>query len=185
MRIGIDCDGVLRNFVGSVKRTIKNRHPELKNQLNLEPTNWNFKSWLPFWNEDEAEDFIFNKHYLDIFTSATAFQEAIEDWPILKKWASENNHELVLVSAQRNNTVNPTTLWLAMYEFDFKEIYYTHDKWKANTDILIDDSISKLKKFQENSNGIPICMKRNWNKKCWNKYISINRLSDIMSICFG
>ena len=185
MRIGIDADGVIRNFVGSVKRVIKNKHPELKNQLNLEPTNWDFKSWLTFWSEAEAEDFIFNKHYLDIFASATAFQEAIEDWPILKKWATEHNHELVLVSAQRDNTINPTTLWLAMYGFDFKEIHYTHDKWEADTDILIDDSTSKLKAFQKNSNGVPICMKRNWNKKCWDKYICIDRLSDIKSICFG
>jgi len=187
MRIGIDCDGVIRNFVSSVKRVIENEHPEHSDNLHRMPTNWNFESWLPFWSEDEAEDFIFNKHYVDIFANASPFQEATEDWHLLKQWAKDNRHELVMVSAQRRNTVNPTTLWIATHNFDFKEIHYTHDKYKVDVDVLIDDSPSKLKKFQKKSvtGGIPICMKRNWNTECHTKYISIDRLSDIMSLTFG
>ena len=41
MRIGIDCDGVLRDFIGSVQDTIKKYHPELADQLKT-PTDW---SW--------------------------------------------------------------------------------------------------------------------------------------------
>lgn len=187
MRIGIDCDGVLRSFIESVKRVVKDKHPEHADQLNIIPEGWNFNGWLQFWSEDDAEDFIFNKHYEDIFANASPFQEATEDWPLLKEWAKENGHELVMVSAQRRNTINPTTLWIAKNNFDFKEIHFTHDKWKVDVDVLVDDSPTKLKKFKKKSivGGVPICMKRNWNTKCQTEYICIDRLSDIMSLTFG
>jgi 5'(3')-deoxyribonucleotidase len=121
---------------------------------------------------------------LDIFANASPFQEALEDWSILKEWSKKNNHELVMVSAQRNRTVNPTTLWIATHNFDFKEIHYTHEKWKIDVDILIDDSPKKLKEFKEKSvnSGDAICFKRNWNMELHNSYHSIDRLSDIVEL---
>ena len=50
MRIGIDCDGVLRDFIGSVQDTIKKYHPELADQLKT-PTDWSWETWIPFWTE--------------------------------------------------------------------------------------------------------------------------------------
>ena len=58
MRIGIDCDGVLRDFIGSVQDTIKKYHPELADQLKT-PTDWSWETWIPFWTEEETEKFVF------------------------------------------------------------------------------------------------------------------------------
>ena len=71
MRIGIDCDGVLRDFIGSVQDTIKKYHPELADQLKT-PTDWSWETWIPFWTEEETEKFVFEDHTEEIFYTADA-----------------------------------------------------------------------------------------------------------------
>ena len=106
---------------------------------------------------------------------------------ILKRWAEDNGHELVLVSAQRPHCEEPTTEWLKKYGFDFKEINYTKHKWSVDVDVLIDDSPEKLEDFNKQSvnDGISICMKQSWNQECHTKYMSIDRLSDITHPLIG
>ena len=187
MRIGIDCDGVLRDFIPALIDSIKESHPEHTNKI-LEPTSWDWEQWLPFWTEDETEKYVFEDNYLDFFgVECPPIKESVEDWKKLKAWAILNDHELVLVSAQRENCEEPTTEWLKKYGFDFDEIHYTKNKWAVDVDVLIDDSLEKLKDFKEKSvvGGVPICMKQSWNKECQDSSISIDRLSDIMSLVFG
>ena len=107
MRIGIDCDGVLRDFIGSVQDTIKKYHPELADQLKT-PTDWDWETWIPFWTEEETEKFVFEDHVEEIFYTADAYDEALEDWPVLMEWAKNQGHELVLVSAQRDDCIDIT-----------------------------------------------------------------------------
>ena len=56
-----------------------------------------------------------------------------------------------------------------------------------NVDILIDDSPSKLEKFKSRSvnYGTAICMNQAWNEDVRDKYINIDRLSDILKIVYG
>ena len=54
MRIGIDCDGVLRDFIPDLINKIKETHPELADQIGI-PHSWDWEDWLPFWTEDETE----------------------------------------------------------------------------------------------------------------------------------
>ena len=171
MRIGIDCDGVLRDFIPCLIDDIKETHPEHSDKI-LVPKSWDWETWLPFWTEEETEKYVF---------------AAVEDWPILKTWAMRNGHELVLVSAQREHCIEPTNAWLEKYGFDFKEKHYTQDKWSIDVDVLIDDSPAKLKKFKERSvsYGVPICMNQTWNKNVRDKYMNIDRLSDILTTIFG
>ena len=187
MRIGIDCDGVLRDLIPCITDSIKETHPEHTDKI-LEPNSWNWEDWLPFWTEERTEQYVFEENYLDFFgPECPPIKESVEDWKILKRWAEDNGHELVLVSAQREHCEEPTTKWLKEYGFDFEEIHYTKNKWSINVDVLIDDSPEKLKDFDEKSvnHGHSICMKQSWNKECQASSISIDRLSDIMSLVFG
>jgi len=187
MRIGIDCDGVLRDFIPALIDSIKESHPEHADKI-LEPNAWEWESWLPFWTEDETEKYVFEDNYLDFFGAVCPpIKESVEDWKTLKRWAEDNGHELVLVSAQRPHCEEPTTEWLKEYGFDFDEIHYTKNKWAIDVDVLIDDSPEKLNDFKEKSvvGGVPICMKQSWNKHCQNSSMSIDRLSDITSMVFG
>jgi len=183
MRIGIDCDGVLRDFIPDLIECIKTTHPQHANKI-LTPESWDWEQWLPFWTEDETEKYVFEDNYLDFFgVVASPIKEAVEDWPILKAWAYRNGHELVLVSAQRDHCIEPTDAWLEECGFDFKEKHYTKKKWSIDVDVLIDDSPEKLNDFNNKSviGGVPICMKQSWNKECQKRYMSIDRLSDIIS----
>ena len=187
MRIGIDCDGVLRDLIPDIVGLIKEKHPEHSDKI-LTPTSWDWEDWLPFWTEEETEQYIFEDNYLDFFgVVCPPIQSAVEDWPKLKEWAKENGHELVLVSAQRDHCIEPTDAWLKEYGFDFDEIHYTKDKWSVDVDVLIDDSPSKLKKFKDRSvaYGTPICMNQTWNESVQDNYMTINRLSDIIGRVFG
>ena len=187
MRIGIDCDGVLRDLTGNIANHISENHPEHKDKL-LTPNSWNWNDWIPFWSEDETEKFVFEDHHVELFgPEANVIPSSLEDWPKLKEWAKENGHELVLVSAQREQTKELTTQWLQRWGFVFDEMHYTHQKWKVDVDVLIDDSPEKLKSFKLKSilNGNPICYRQTWNTSCQNKYMTIDRLSDIIGKLFG
>jgi len=186
MRIGIDCDGILRDFTGSVQRTIEKYHPELAPQLK-KPTSWDWEQWIPFWTEEETEKFIFEDHVEEIFYTADAYDEALEDFPKLVEWAKENGHELVLVSAQRDDCIDITDMWLNNYRFKFDEKHYTKLKHLVDVDVLIDDSPAKLGRFKKQSitKGVPICFRQDWNTKSQKSKITIDRLSDITNIVFG
>ena len=187
MRIGIDCDGVLRDFIPHLIDNIKETHPEHTDKI-LTPTSWDWEQWLPFWTDEETEKYVFDDNYITLFgVDCPPIKESFLDWPKLQKWALENDHKLILVSAQRENCEELTTEWLQRWGFMFDEIHYTHDKWSVDVDVLIDDSPDKLAHFKDRSvsYGTPIVMKQTWNENVRDKYIGIDRLSDIMTKVFG
>ena len=187
MRIGIDCDGVLRDFIPDLIEGIKETHPEHADKI-LVPRSWDWETWLPFWTEDETEKYVFEDNYLDYFGPVCSpIKSSVEDWKKLKAWAIENDHELVLVSAQREHCIEPTDAWLEEHGFDFDEKHYTKHKWSVDVDVLIDDSPEKLEIFNERSvnYGKAIRYRQTWNESCQDKYMTIDRLSDIIGKVFG
>ena len=138
MRIGIDCDGVLRDLITCITDTVKETHPQHADKI-LTPTSWDWEQWLPFWTDDETEKYIFEDNYLDFFgVECPPINEAVEDWNKLRAWAIENNHELVLVSAQREHCIEPTEAWLQRWGFvGFDEIHFTKQKWSSDVDVLV------------------------------------------------
>ena len=188
LRIGIDCDGVLRDLIPCITDSIKETHPQHADKI-LEPNSWNWSDWLPFWTEEEAEHYVFEDNYLDFFgPECPPINEAVEDWNRLRAWAIENDHKLILVSAQREHCEEPTTDWLQRWGFvGWDEMHYTKEKWSIDVDVLIDDSPEKLDKFNDRSvaYGRPICMKQTWNTESQKKYMTIERLSDLMGRVFG
>ena len=187
MRIGIDCDGVLRDFIPALIDSVKETHPQHADKI--KPVHaWEWESWLPFWTEEETEKYVFEDNYIDFFgVDCPPIDTSIEDWPKLKAWAKNNGHELVLVSAQRDHCIEPTDAWLEKYGFDFKEKHYTKHKWSIDVDILIDDSPEKLKQFNDRTvnYGKAICFRQTWNESCQKDFMCIDRLSDIIGKVFG
>ena len=188
MRIGIDCDGVLRDLITCITDTVKETHPQHADKI-LEPTSWDWEQWLPFWTDEETEKYVFEDNYLDFFgVECPPIKSAVEDWPKLRAWAIENGHELCLVSAQRPHCIEPTEHWLQRWGFvGWDEIHFTKEKHLVDVDVLIDDSPEKLEQFADRSvnYGKAICMKQSWNKQCQNSTMSIDRLSDIIGKVFG
>ena len=185
MKIGIDCDGVLRDLIPAIVDGIKTTHPQHADKI-LTPESWDWEQWLPFWTDDETEKYIFEDNYLDFFgVECPPIKSAVEDWTVLRAWAIKHGHELCLVSAQREHCIEPTEAWLQKWGFvGFDEIHFTKQKWAVDVDVLIDDSPEKLEKFEKESvtGGKAICMKQTWNQECHNMYMGIDRLSDLMTL---
>jgi 5'(3')-deoxyribonucleotidase len=187
MRIGIDCDGVLRDFIPDLIHGIKTTHPQHADKI-LVPESWDWEQWLPFWTEAETEKYVFEDNYLDFFGPvASPIKESHEDWTEIRRWAEDNGHKLILVSAQRDHCIEPTEAWLQRWGFmGFDEIHFTKHKWSIDVDVLIDDSPEKLEQFADRSvnHGKAICYKQTWNQDSQKKYSTIDRLSDIMTRVF-
>ena len=183
MKIGIDCDGVLRDLIGGIKASIKKHHPDKYKELK-EPNCWEFTQWIPFWSKTFCDNYIFKRYCKEIFGMSEPYKDALDSWLDLCVWADKDDYKLILVSNQRDNCIGLTNLWLYKNGFDFKEIHYTKDKWNTDIDMLIDDSPAKLKAFKEKSItfGTPICFKRPWNKSVQDDYICIDSLLDIKRI---
>ena len=97
MRIGIDCDGVLRDLIPCITDSIKETHPEHADKI-LAVETWDWVDWLPFWTNEEAEKYIFEDNYIDFFgVDCPPIKEAVEDWNKLREWADKHGHKLVLV----------------------------------------------------------------------------------------
>ena len=80
MRIGIDCDGVLRDFIPDLIDSIKETHPEHVDKI-LVPASWEWEQWLPFWTDEETEKYVFEDNYLDFFgVEASPIKSSVEDW---------------------------------------------------------------------------------------------------------
>ena len=184
MRIGIDCDGVLRDLITCITDTVKETHPQHADKI-LESTSWDWEQWLPFWTNDETEKYVFEDNYLDFFgVECPPIKSSVEDWSKLRAWAIENDHELVLVSAQREHCIEPTEAWLQRWGFvGWDGIQFTNEKHLVDVNVLIDDSPEKLEKFEKESvtGGRAICMKQTWNQECHNMYMGIDRLSDLIT----
>ena len=54
MRIGIDCDGVLRDLITCITDSVKETHPQHADKI-LTPESWDWEQWLPFWTNDETD----------------------------------------------------------------------------------------------------------------------------------
>ena len=187
MRIGIDCDGVLRDFIPALIDSIKETHPQHADKIKKVEA-WEWESWLPFWTEEETEKYVFEDNFLDFFgPECPPIESSLEDWTKIRAWAIKNGHELILVSAQRPHCEDPTTEWLQLWGFMFDEIHYTKHKWSIDVDVLIDDSPEKLEQFADRSinHGKAICYKQTWNQQCQDKGMYIDRLSDIIGKVFG
>jgi len=65
-------------------------------------------------------------------------------------------------------------------------MHFTHKKHLVDVDVLVDDSPSKLGQFKKKSitGGVPIVFRQTWNTKSQKSKITIDRLSDIMYLCF-
>ena len=84
MRIGIDCDGVLRDFIPDLINKIKETHPEHADKIGV-PTSWDWEEWLPFWTEDETEKYVFEDHFEELFgPEASVIETSLKDWSVLK-----------------------------------------------------------------------------------------------------
>ena len=123
-------------------------------------------------------------NYIERVRNSVSSYESLEE--NMPSWLVSANDTLIFQKI-RSIWSDDTTEWLKKYGFDFEEIHYTKHKWSIDVDVLIDDSPEKLEQFADRSvnHGSAICYKQTWNQDSQKKHITIDRLSDLKSVCFG
>ena len=156
-RIGIDVDGVLRDFCHGLIRAIKIHHPEyLKNGYDesTEPTmegglimDWHLEKNFNCSKEDLQQIYWYD-HAKWIMGNGRPFQENVST---LKYWIKHINKEWVCVTSQKEHARHYTLSWLGKHELNFEKVVFAkgRDKWQVDVDYLIDDSPSNYKYWFE------------------------------------
>lgn len=163
INIGIDIDGVLRDFSKAVINTIRNYYGEQFIKQDI-VTDWEFKNNFTFISDTKLQDF-FNKNNISwiwehgfsdvIFSNADITNINIfNEIDILTEFQNnmliDNNISIKysLVTDQLQKNIPYTLKWLSNYKFNFFEnIYFTKDKHLLDIDYLIDDSLINYKKW--------------------------------------
>ena len=151
-RIGIDVDGVLRDFCHGLVRAIKVHHPEyLKEGYDeaavptMEPESGMVTDWYLENNFNCTKKELQQIYWYDqakwIMGNGRPFEENIRT---LKYWIKHINKEWVCVTSQKEHARHYTLSWLGKHELNFEKVVFAkgRDKWKVEVDYLIDDSPS-------------------------------------------
>ena len=174
-RIGIDVDGVLRDFCHGLIRAIKIHHPEyLKNGYDetSEPsmdggqiTDWHLEKNFNCSKEDLQQIYWYDQAKW-IMGNGRPFKENVRT---LKNWIKHYNHEWVCVTSQKEHAYHYTLSWLGKHELNFEKVIMAKgkDKWQVDVDYLIDDSPMNYKYWKDgrqDTDGF-ILLDRPYNQK--------------------
>lgn len=134
MRVGVDIDGVLRDWSGALISMIKRHYPD--KLITERVDTWRIKNIdLPY---EELRHLFAVTHVAEIYRDAEPLPHAIKDL----HWLVHNfpHVEFVCVSHQWGLTIPNTLTWLGNNDCRFSELHFTTDKWAIDVDYLIDDS---------------------------------------------
>ena len=184
MRIGIDVDGVLRDFVSAFKGVVGQEYPNAQIQEMI--STWKFEDEITGLSREEIREIYKDKFSKQCFQDALPFSEAVPAFWTLEKWAKQEGHELIIVTSQIPVNRHYTLSWLGKYSLCPSEVIFARGKhkWIHDIDYLIDDSpVNHLywtrnrKKDKDNF----IIFNRSYNQEADSKY-RIDSLLDIKKI---
>lgn len=136
LRIGIDIDDTLREFMSTLYELLK------KN------IGYREYSPIPTWGLTNIEfplnydiSKLWRKAYInELIINAKPCEGAIEGFAELRYWADSYGAKLICVTNQSNETLTPTIEWIGKHNFRFDELHFVKNKTDVDIDFLIDDS---------------------------------------------
>ena len=141
MIIGIDVDGVIRNFHDRLILLTKMKMPEIL--LKEEIDHYYYKGVI----DADSNWFrnVYNTEWSEqLFRDAQPFPSNVF-W--LEEEINKGEHEFWCISAQWKGNESHTLHWLAKHQLNFKRVIFCSGKKKAMepVDILVDDSVENLR----------------------------------------
>jgi len=168
IRVGVDVDGVLRDFDGELIKILK------ENGIDA--------SHSTYW-DDNASKIIDGKSLKSlIWTEEIYLQRVFEKSSVFKKakrgydmLCRDPEIDVYIVTDQRNGTEEYTYTWLEKNGFDkHNETYIEKNKLNAPCQILIDDKPANIEKYQ-NDHRIGLLMSRTHNQS-FDYHLRVNDL---------
>lgn len=160
MRLGIDLDGVVANFV---------------------------QGWMTFYNRDFGTDLMVedSRRWHDL-VDLTHFENIDEFW----RWSSDLDgrslfwhlepfpgaidalhsladagHEIVIITMKPDFAVDDTHEWIAKHQVPAAEVHILEDKWLIECDVYVDDAPHIIRGLAEHRPGSTVCRYvRPWNQ---------------------
>ena len=183
-RIGIDIDGVVRNFSLDLYNVIREHYPDYikdgsKNVYSVEETpkemtNWDLEN--SFNAPKEEIQRIYREEFANtILSNGTPFKENVD---YLREQIRKDEHTFIAVTSQHPICCHHTLSWLGKQELGFSSVVFKKGrrKWQVEVDYLVDDSPNNYNAWlqgRQMEDGF-ILMDRPWNQKIKSKYRVFN-----------
>ena len=140
-KIGIDVDGVLRDFCDAVTRVVKRDFPHYIKDDFTEIDDWRLANCFNCEKED-LQSIYWHSHAEEIMGDANPMYGSIKKMYDLFEWADKKGHSLSCVTSQKPHARHYTLSWLGKYGLNFDTIYFRRgfEKPDVQVDYLVDDS---------------------------------------------
>jgi len=183
-RIGIDIDGVVRNFSLDLYNVIREHYPDYikdgsKNVYSVEETpkemtNWDLENSFNA-PKEEIQRIYREEHAKTILKNGTPFKENVD---YLREQIRKDEHTFIAVTSQHPICCHHTLSWLGKQELGFSSVVFKKGrrKWQVEVDYLVDDSPNNYNAWlqgRQMEDGF-ILMDRPWNQKIKSKYRVFN-----------
>ena len=183
-RIGIDVDGVLRNFSLDLYNVIREHYPDYikdgsKNVYSVEETpkgmtNWDLENSFNA-SKKEIRRIYREEHAETILKNGTPFKKNVD---YLREQIKKDEHTFIAVTSQHPICCHHTLSWLGEQELGFSSVVFKNGrkKWQVEVDYLVDDSPNNYHAWvygRQMEDGF-ILMDRPWNQKIKSKHRVFN-----------
>jgi 5'(3')-deoxyribonucleotidase len=159
LRICVDVDAVMRDFVGELRRCYDLDYPEMRSR---EVTAWDMLPAFPaFTTKEELKDYWSNRRASTIFRQGRLLDLAIPS--ILAKWRTEGHHVIIGTHQVNDLTRRMTLDWLSLNDIPYDSLVFTANKDIINCEVLIDDGVHNLRAMPRSV--VPICYDQAWNQE--------------------
>ena len=173
--IGVDVDGVIRNFSYDLYSTIKKHYPQYikpgsenvysVEEVMKEMTDWDLEDSFDA-SREEIKRIYREEHADTILSNGTPFEDEIKT---LKEEIAKDEHTFVCITSQHPTCSHHTLTWLGKYGLNFQTVYFRKGmkKWMVECDYLIDDSPNNWKYWKNGRGGDKnfLLMNQRWNEK--------------------
>ncbi len=153
IRVLVDLDGVVRDFVTGLKTVYQRHFPGHTVQT---ITSRNLEAFFPI--GEKIYRFMDETHADEILTSAPPYPGALE---ALTRW--EQRFHIVVVTAQPPRGRAPTYLWLGKHRVPTSEVHVRADKEAVPGFALLDDFDDNLERFAR-TGRLAVCLDQPWNQ---------------------
>lgn len=156
VRVGIDCDGVLRDFTQSVMNLARK-----EGVIVPEPDNYEFLGQM-IGDHSIAQKIWTTEEWLEpVFVDAPLIEKAKSGYEL---FCTDPQFEVYIVTAQREGTEEYTHRWLQNHGFkNHVKTIYESKKLNSPCQILIDDKGANVDEFNNNAR-MGVLVETSYNK---------------------
>ncbi len=144
MKIGIDVDGVLRDFCYGLEKVVKEHYPDYLPEDYTGINNWKLSDNFTV-DKPEIQKIYWDEYSKEIMGESPAFEENVRQMKnLISHYHELDNSDIsfVCVTSQKTHARHHTLSWLGKYGLNFDTVYFRkgYEKPNVQVDYLVDDS---------------------------------------------